>query len=80
MAFIKNNATGTGEEISAFLPDAADVLHQETYCRDADPAGAAHENRFSAGADQLDDIAVKADGRHCHDDEEFAEPFERIGN
>ena len=49
------------------------MLHPEAHKGDTKPAAEAGEDRFSAGSDQFDDICVKPDGSHCHNDEELAQ-------
>ena len=53
------------------------MLHDQTDACDADPAAEAHKERFAAGSDQLDDIAVQTDGCHGKDDKEFAQRLDR---
>ena len=63
-----------------FLPDAEEVLHTEAYGGNTDPADEPHEDRLSACPDQLYDMGIEADGRHCHDNEKLTEFLERAGD
>ena len=53
------------------------MLHQQAHARNADPAAKAHDERLSAGPDELDDVRVQSDGTHGHHDQELAERLER---
>ena len=61
---------------SLFLPDAQDMLHDEAHQRDGCPAAGTEQDGLASRSDELDDIAVEADGRHRHDDEEFRQLLE----
>ena len=58
------------------LPDSQGVLHDKADNRNAYPTAHADKNRFAAALYELNYIGVKADGRHCHNDEELAESLQ----
>ena len=47
-----------GQYGANFLVAASNLLHQETYDRNSDPAAGTENNRLSTGFYQLDDITV----------------------
>ena len=59
------------------LPQSQHVLHQQADTCDSCPAAETHEQRFSTGTNQLDNVAVKTDGRHGNYNEELTEFLNR---
>ena len=55
------------------LPDIKQMLHCQADNRYAEPADKTEQDRFAAGTDQLDHIAVQTDCSHCHDDKELTQ-------
>ena len=55
------------------------MLHHKTDKSNADPAAESGENRFHSGPDELDNIRIQTDCGHCHDDQKFAQFFQRGG-
>ena len=53
------------------------MLHAEAHRRDSEPAAEPCEDRFPSGLYELDDVRVQTDGGHGHDDQEFAQLFQR---
>ena len=51
------------------------MLYSKAYAGDCHPAGKAHDNRFAAVFDEVDDVGVQPDCSHCHDDEKFTAEF-----
>ena len=53
------------------------MLHQQADDGDAHPAAGTQHDGLAARFDQLDDVAVEADGGHGHDDHEFRQFLQR---
>ena len=53
------------------------MLHSQTHQGDPDPAAESGEDRFSSGADQLNDVCIDTDCSHCHDNKKLAQFFQR---
>lgn len=64
---------------SGDLPDTQDMLHSQAYQCYTRPAAGSGKNRFASGFNEFDDICVKSDGSHCHNNEKFAQFLQRSG-
>ena len=63
---------------SSYLPKSHNMLHYKAYRSNSNPAARPHNNRLSAGLNQLDNISIKPYCRHSKNYKKFTEFFYRI--
>lgn len=71
-----NELKGISAEIKAvipiFLKYAKQVLHCKAYSGNGNPTAETEKYRLAPCFDELNNICVKTDGSHCHNDEKLA--------
>ena len=60
---------------SSYLPKSHNMLHYKAYRSNSNPAARPHNNRLSAGLNQLDNISIKPYCRHSKNYKKFTEFF-----